>query len=285
MQSPQPISSLPPSSGPSADQQMTADRAERKYVLSMASANQLSRELSRRLDRHYPPEFLALPGTRQFATTIYFDTADRQLFCAAEQGSVKLRAREYYNVDPSLAQVVRRPEDLVRFDPVIWFELKAKDGDHVTKQRFGLPKREVPQFLAEGAFSPKSVALQSSKYGAKAEQLIEDVTRLYRRFNQPFRVDCVVNYRRVAWQNPTGTLRLTLDRQVSFFGPGDDLWDRRAPLIRETLGQVFGHAGGAVLEVKLRTPPPSWLSEIVTQLAGLPCNFSKFVAASRAVHG
>ncbi len=283
------VSSFPPPgpAGTHADQQMTADRSELKYLVSAPEATQVSREFARRLERHYPPGFLALPGTRQYSTTIYFDTVDRQLFRAAEQGStsVKLRAREYYNFDPSFAQLARRARDLVRFDPVIWFELKSKQGDHVTKQRFALAKQEVPQFLSRGEFSAASVEIQQARFGPQAEQLMQDVTGLYRRFNQPFQVDCIVNYRRIAWQDPAGSLRLTLDRQVSFFEPLSDLWTRREPLTRESLGPVRGNAQGAVLEVKLRGEPPSWLSECLARLSGLPCGFSKCLAASRAVHG
>lgn len=283
------LSSFPPpaTANPLADQQMTADRSERKYLVSALEATQLGREFNHRLERHYPPGFVTLPGTRQYSTTIYFDTVDRQLFRAAERGStsVKLRAREYYNFDPSLAQLARRTRDLVRFDPVIWFELKSKQGDHVTKQRFALAKDEVPQFLSQGEFSAASVEIQQARFGPQAEQLMQDVTDLYRRFNQPFQVDCIVNYRRIAWQDEAGSLRLTLDRQVSFFEPLSGLWTRQEPLTRESLGPVRASAPGAVLEVKLRGEPPPWLSECLAQLAGLPCGFSKFLAASRAVHG
>ncbi len=272
-----------------ADEKMTADRAERKYLLPLPAASRLARDLKGQNDiaRHYPPGFQALPGAQQFSTTIYFDTRDRLLFKATERGaaSQKLRAREYYNLDPSLTQLVTSVNQLVRFDPIIWFELKTKRGHHVTKRRFGLPKAQVPTFLHEGTISEEIVAVQREHYGDKAYDFVQEVVELCHDSHQPFEVDCLVNYRRAAWQDAAGELRITLDQRVSFFEPPADLWTRKTALIRETLGRPAAVMSSAVVEVKTRGDIPRWLLDLLGRYGATTSDFSKFGAASRAVHG
>src|SRR5690606_22541072 len=114
-----------------------------------------------------------LPNARLFSTTIYFDTRSRNLFEDARSGneSIKLRAREYYAVDPSMVQLARRPEELVRFDRVLWFELKHKHGGRVQKRRFGLPKPDVPAFLSNGRITEEMIDVQGSLLdGATSER-------------------------------------------------------------------------------------------------------------------
>src|SRR5256885_6857516 len=100
---------------------ITADREERKYILSAAGVPKLAGELDRALPPHrFKGEGAnRLPGARSYVTTIYFDTPSRDLFRAAQakDASVKLRAKEYYDVHPGLAEVVTDAAQLVRFRP------------------------------------------------------------------------------------------------------------------------------------------------------------------------
>lgn len=279
--------SWPPESRPAlGDELMTADRREQKYLLERQSAGELQRVLDARFERHFPPEVTRLPGAQQFSTTIYFDTPSRHLYqlASTEDTNVKLRAREYYNLDPSMVQLARRPEQLVRFDPVLWFELKAKRGNQVRKQRFGIPKQHVPSFLAAGHITQEMVDLQAEQHGPKAREALGEIAELCRSYGEPFEVDCIVNYRRIAWQNPEGTLRLTLDRQVSFFEAPSDIWSRRFALIKETLGTAKGVIDDCILEVKSRGPLPDWLAQALTLAKSERAEVSKFVSASSAVH-
>jgi hypothetical protein len=272
---------------PKSDVLMTEDRSEQKILLAGEYAQGLVRRIGSHFDRHFPPGALRLPGAQQFATTIYFDTASRHLFgqAAVATTSVKLRAREYYTLDPSMVQVAKRLEQMVRFDPVLWFELKHKQGHQVQKQRFGVPKHDVPGFLQDGRITEEMVDVQSERHGEKARQAMLDITKLCGLYGESFCVDCIVNYRRVAWQDPAGTLRLTLDRQVGFFDAPEDIWTRRFALIRETLGPARGVLDRAILEIKSRGELPDWLAEAIEEAHGERLDFSKFVSASRAVNG
>jgi hypothetical protein len=282
-----PLSDPLASSTLSNDALMTADRSEQKFRVALDKANLLAREIGARASRHFPRGAVKLPGAQQFSTTVYFDTPSRHLFNQASlhDASVKLRSREYYTLDPSMIHVARRPEQLVRFDPVMWFELKHKDGHHVKKHRFAIPKADVPAFLSDGRITPEMIQLQAPRHGDKARNALLEIADLCQYYGEPFGVDCIVNYRRVAWQDDAIALRLTLDRQVTFLTAPSDLWTRKSALTRESLGAPKGVLDCAILEVKSRASLPEWLEQTLTEIGTTLEDFSKFVAASRAVHG
>ncbi|MGH6960391.1 MAG: VTC domain-containing protein, partial [Dongiaceae bacterium] len=134
-----------------ADARMTADRQETKYVVQPSAAPALVRDLSLRLPRHLfkGDQVTALPGSRQYVTTVYFDTASRHLYydAVASESSLKLRAKEYYDLDPNFAELATHARQLVRPRPTLWLEFKHKDGARTGKRRLGIPKRDVPAFF------------------------------------------------------------------------------------------------------------------------------------------
>ena len=267
------------------DERMTANRMERKYLVERAAAGALQRRLDQHLSRHTHSE-RELPGAQLYATTVYFDTRSRHLFrqaTSADEG-VKLRAREYYAIDPSMVQLARRPEELVRFDRVLWFELKYRQRGHVQKRRFGIPKPDVPGFLSDGRITVEMVDVQARDYGEKARRVLREASGLCQHYGEPFGVDCLVNYRRVAWQDAAGTLRVTLDRDLRAYRAPDDLWTRQFALSAEALGQPSGVFGKAILEIKSRGPLPVWIDDALSSVGAESSDFSKFVTASRSVH-
>lgn len=299
---PSPLPAPCDSTRSSADELMTADRSERKYLLGLSDANAFSRKLDAHLSRHTHSRS-QLPNARLYSTTVYFDTHSRHLYQEASVAneSVKLRAREYYAVDPSMVQLARRPEELVRFDRVLWFELKHKQGGRVQKRRFGIPKPDVPAFLSNGRITEEMVDVQlqqrttddghshglnevAGQHGDKARSLLSEVSHLCQLYGEPFDVDCIVNYRRVAWQDERGLLRITLDRDVRFFPPPSDVWTRSFALTAETLGRPAAKLGHAIIEVKSRGTLPAWLESTLEATSAEASDFSKFVAASSHVH-
>jgi hypothetical protein len=95
---------------------------------------------------------------------------------------------------------------------------------------------------------------------------------------------CLVNYQRVAWQNPSAVLRVTLDFDVAFYRPPADLWTRRSALLRSTLGPTQGIEPWLIVEVKSRGDVPAWLADTLRACKANESSFSKFVRAGRAVH-
>lgn len=283
--------------GGDADARMTAARDELKYLVPARSLQPLAQALMRRLPHHRFAGAGAnkLPGPQHFVTTIYFDTPAREQYRAARahgEHNWKLRAKEYYDLHPSLAELATDPAQIVRYQPVLWLELKSKHGARTGKRRIGIPKRELPAFFAHGVVTEELIALQlraaarddaSGRGGA--ERALHAIAEYCRGFAEPLRADCLVNYRRLPWQSEDGALRVTLDVELAYFAAPADLWQRRTALVRESLGPPRGREAGGVLEVKTRGGVPEWLSALLAEASAEPRTFSKFEAASEAVHG
>jgi len=269
---------------------MTAERQEIKYVILQTSAQRLVQEASLKLPRH---RFTGagenpLPQPWHYVTTIYFDTPSRDLYRAAvaSESNLKLRAKEYYDVNPGLAELATDPRQLHHpFRPALFLEIKHKDGSRTGKRRVSIPKRDVPGFFGQGAITPEMIRLQEHVYGPAAERVLREVADLLGRYQEPMRADCLVNYRRLVWQDEPGAVRMTLDLGIAFFAPPEDLWQRDYTLVREELGSAVAVERRCVLEVKARGTPPAWLDTMLAQTGAVREGYSKFEAASRAVHG
>ncbi|MEZ4400738.1 MAG: VTC domain-containing protein [Kofleriaceae bacterium] len=282
------MASFPPP-GLDLDAQLTAHRREEKYLLAADDARAVAVAASAYLrpHRYRGAGANSLPGARHFVTTVYFDTPGRALFDAAQRSErhLKLRAKEYYDLHPDLTETATDPAELVRYQPILWLEIKSRDAGFTGKQRIGLPKVDVPGFFTEGRLSPEMRQIQEAAYGADAHAALAAVATLCNGFAEPLQADCLVNYRRQAWQDELGQLRLTLDHGLGMFRPPADLWARRRSLVRETLGTPVATEARRVLEVKTRGPAPGWLRDVLDARALTPVDFSKFAAASIAVHG
>lgn len=279
-----------PSTGQQIDARMTADRREAKYLLSAEQARVIVAALHRELvvHRHRGEGANTLPGAHHFVTTIYFDTASRALYQAAlasGDSHLKLRAKEYYDLHPELTETATEVRQLVRFSPILWLELKHKNGAHTGKRRIGIPKRDVPAFFAEGAITSEMVHIQERTFGQDARSVLRAVAELCASCAEPMRADCLVNYRRIAWQDPAGDLRVTIDGGLAFFAPPEDLWRRDWALVRQSLGAPVGVEPRRVLEVKSHGDPPAWLTVLLGAEGVDVVRFSKFDAASSSIHG
>jgi hypothetical protein len=274
----------------SADERITAERRELKYLLPSARLNELVSDLAGELPSH---RFVGeganrLPDPNHYVTTIYFDSASRRNFRAAVSNvetNVKFRAKEYYDLHPSLAELATDPDHIVRYQPWLWFELKAKDGYTTTKQRLRVPKKAVPALFESGQVIAES--LHSPEFGLDRTEWkgLDAIVEYCRRLDEPLEASCLVNYRRLSYQSPDGVLRVTVDLGLSFYAPPADLWTRNRALVRDDLGRRRGELDEAVVEVKSRSATPSWLERSLERAGVRPVHFSKFVAASEAVHG
>lgn len=272
------------------DARMTAERDERKYLIAADDVAAFTAAMSHHLPRHRFTGAGAnkLPAPRHFVTTIYFDTPSRDQYRAGREDSqhhLRMRAKEYYDLHPSLVELATDPRQIVKYQPVLWLELKFRDGERSGKRRIGIPKRDVPAFFAAGLVTAEMIELQRPLYGAEGEAVLREIAAYCGRYREPFRADCLVSYRRLPWQDLEGDLRVTLDVGLEFYAPPDDLWQREHALLRETLGAPRGRHEGAVLEVKSHGEPPAWLSQRLADVKATRAGFSKFEEASRAVHG
>lgn len=273
-----------------SDERITAHRREAKYLVTLDQARAVSAAVRQHLGshRHRGEGANQLPEAQHFVTTIYFDTPSRTLYTNARASAdmhLKLRAKEYYDLHPGLTETATDPRQLVRYQPVLWLELKHRSGMHTSKRRIGIPKRDVPALFANGRITSEMIEIQEAKYGNEARSVLDSLAELCAACAAPLAADCLVNYRRHAWQDADGHLRVTLDSGLAFFAPPPDLWERDWALVRQTLGPPVAAEGRRILEVKSRGAPPAWLFELLDRLHIVEQPFSKFEAAAGAVHG
>ena len=275
-----------------SDERLTAERDETKYLIGADQRAPLLEVLGKHLAPHrFTGEGAnLLPGAWHLVTTIYFDTPARTHYRAATgdtEHNVKIRAKEYYDLHPSLAELATDPGDIVRYQPWIWFEMKRRDGARTMKHRFRLPKRDVPACLNGGQVVPEALALPiTGVVPADSERAgIREIVAYCRALDEPLAASCLVNYRRLSWQDPDGDLRVTLDSGLTFFAVPGDLWQRRQPLVRDALGPARAREPRGVLEIKCRGSQPAWLESFLAAANVARERFSKFAAAASVVHG
>jgi hypothetical protein len=280
----------PAASARAGDALLTAEREEVKFLLRRERIQAFATAMARHLPHHrFTGEGAnPLPRPRHFVTTVYFDTESRHQYRAARANSgwnVKLRAKEYYDLHPSLAELATDPRQIVKFQPVLWLELKSKDGERTSKRRIGIPKRQIPGFLGQGAITPEMIELGRAAGDGDGEAVLREIADYCARYDQPLRADCLVNYRRMPWQDAEGLLRVTLDVGLELYAPPADLWQRDHALVRETLGAPKGRVDHGIVEIKARGEHPRWLTELLDEMGAERERWSKFEQASAAVHG
>lgn len=269
---------------PDADAAITAEREETKYLVDAVRLPALLRQVAQHLEPHRFTGEAAnrLPGAEHFVTTLYFDTPGRAYYAAArqnQQSNLKIRAKEYYDLHPSLAELATDPEQILRYQPWLWFELKRREGLTTSKRRFRFPKLAAATLFDEQR-APELAQLSGAEH-EDAQALIAHV----RAQAEPVAPSALVNYRRLSFQNADSTLRVTVDLGLSYFPVPPDLFRRVRPLSRAELGRVAGAEKRAVVEVKRLAPLPGWLEQALAEASSGAITFSKFVAASEAVHG
>jgi hypothetical protein len=211
-----------------------------------------------------------------YVTTLYFDSDTQDIARACECGTdgIRLRAREY--CDQLAEQVMRR-------EPLLWLEVKTRTGARTRKIRFAIPSEEVHTVLCDGVIS-EQLRFPSRAWGQSTEAVLHEITQLCMHTG-PLKPDCMARYRRRAWQDACETLRVTLDTELAFFRPhwsGTSLADA----IAEPPSAQLSHG---LVEIKARGEHPTWLRDLIVAAGLEPAYdgghvFSKFVAASHAVH-
>lgn len=271
---------------------MFEERSEHVYFLAPCHVQ----TFVQRVGEHLGAEFFHSEGSvrseppAHYVMTLYFDSDTRAIAqaCTNSDRSVKLRARQYYDQDPELG---------IRLEPLVWLEVKTHAGDSTRKLRFAIPAEEVQACLRNGVITESMIRFQRRAWGPAAETALEAITELCRQAAGPLRPDCLAHYRRQAWQDADDTVRITLDTELAFHPVPAPLFERG--MTGTTLNDVVSEPPVArlplcLVEIKVRErvplrASPSWLHELIMDVALEPARdgqqtFSKFLAASRAVH-
>ncbi len=266
---------------PSTDK-MFEERAELTYFMSADKAPAFIEQVGRQLEVHAFHWSESEEPPPHYVTTLYFDSDTREIVRACESGheSVRLRAREYYDRDPELG-ILR--------EPLLWLEVKTRAGASTRKARFAIPSDEIRSFLTDGSITRGMIMLQRPVWGESAEAVLNEVADLCNHTVGPLKPDCLAHYRRRAWQDAEETIRVTLDTELAFHRPPANLFQSGMTLSEALVTPPVAQPPFCLVEVKLRGPMPDWLGQLIRDIGLEPAldglqAFSKFVAASHAVH-
>jgi hypothetical protein len=258
---------------------MVEERSEQVYFLAPAATPTFVDVVASHLDEDAYCRSDA-SGRAHYVTTLYFDSESRAIARACETGAgMRLRAREYYDRLPAAVQR----------EPLLWLEVKTRAGASTRKVRFAIPSDEVPTYLHDGVIDPSTLEQEHARWTGSAELVLHEIGQLCMLASGPLRPDCVAQYRRRAWQDASETLRITLDTELAFHRPPAHPFADGHSLSEALTEPPVARVVDSLVEIKRRGDSPAWLSQLVRELDMRPASeglhsFSKFVAASRAVH-
>jgi SPX domain protein involved in polyphosphate accumulation len=217
-----------------------------------------------------------------YITTLYFDSDTHALAraCESGHGDIRLRAREYCD---------QLTEQRIRREPLLGLVVMTRIGPSTRKIRFSIPSNDVPTALGDGVISERlAFQSQTRAWGQPAESVLHEIAQLSVHTG-PLRPDCMSHYRRRAWKDTSESLRITLDTDLAFFRPPSHLPWSDTTLADAITKPPVGQLRDSLVEIKARGEQPAWLCELMVEVGLAPARegervFSKFVAASHAVH-
>ena len=216
-------------------------RYELKYLLDRGQTAWL---VSRIRGRMEPDRY-----GRTSIASLYYDTPDFRLVRASLDKPAfkeKLRLRSY---------------GLATEDSPVFLELKRKASGIVYKRRVQTTLPQVREFFAG------------------ADELFEDrqisrELKWFRDYYEPLQPACLIIYDRVAYYEPDGDLRLTID-----FNPRYRM--EAMNLTCSMDGIPLRPEGDTVLEIKVQAAMPLWLTAILEEGRIFRNSFSKYGEAYR----
>jgi SPX domain protein involved in polyphosphate accumulation len=247
---------------------ITDDRIELKLRIDPSQTAQLLAIAAAHLPEHHfdGSRRTQAPTLRHYITTVYLDTPSHALYraVAADEASLKIRVREYYDVQD--------PAGVVRQEPSIFVELKNKEFGRTRKRRTALSKARLPSLLEQQVVDDEVT-----------DAVLAELRRVRGVLGEPLGPSCAVNYWRRAFQAPDASLRITIDQDVAFFVADEHILSSAPVLSRSNLGEPVRVEVPHVVEIKHRSSIPAWLQQAVEAVGGDASTFSKFQAGSRAV--
>ncbi len=216
-------------------------RRELKYILRPEQIALLRRAMAGHME---PDQF----GQTTIAS-LYYDTPDYRLIRASLEKpdfKEKLRLRSYGRATE------RSP---------VFLELKRKSLGVVYKRRVRTTVGGAERFLR-------------GESGGPDDSQISRELAAFRNYYGTLRPSCLILYDRTAYVEPGGELRLTIDENPRYRTQALDL-------TRPMDGIPLLDEGCAILELKVQTALPLWLSRVLSEARICKTNFSKYGEAYR----
>ena len=216
-------------------------RYEMKYLLN----SEQTRRFREKLQGHMQID----QYDKTSIASLYYDTPNYQLIRSSLEKPVfkeKIRLRSY---------------GLATEDSPVFLEMKRKANGVVYKRRIQTTIPLASQFFAE----------ESNVYDGG--QITREITA-FRDHYRMLRPTCLIIYDRIAYFEPDGDLRLTIDENPRY--RLDDL-----TLTKSMNGIPLLDPGWTILEIKVQNAMPLWLTSILTECGVRKGSFSKYGEAYR----
>jgi SPX domain protein involved in polyphosphate accumulation len=226
------------------------DRLERKFQVEINEDG--FTEFWRHLRSFLNPYGLVPVQEITSVGTVYFDNQDYDLLryillIRRSHILFRLRAYEYYG---------RPPEPISEY----WLEVKIRNDERRRKKRLRLRRQVLNRFL-NGEDVAREV-LDDNREGTDAES----IRHLYNEMRETFftfglRPVLLVTYKRVAFQNDTGSERLSLDWDIQYFQATQSIYsfDSWKYLVEPPAGK----AKEIVMELKYPVDSlPGWIADL-----------------------
>ncbi|MCR5181434.1 MAG: polyphosphate polymerase domain-containing protein [Clostridia bacterium] len=222
-------------------------RTEIKYVLDPVQ----TRYIMQAIKGHMMPDEY---GITQIAS-LYYDTEDKRLIANSIQKppfKEKIRVRSY---------------GLATENSPVFLELKRKAKGTVYKRRISTDISGVSQFFAGGSLLGSDGSFPDNrKY---SESQITRELEYFRDYYQSLKPACLIIYDRLAYFEPDGDLRITLD-----FNPR--YRDHDLNLYTSMEGESLLPNGYCIMEIKVQQAMPLWLCRILSAGKIYKTSFSKY---------
>ncbi len=259
---------------------ITKSRNEIKFLLDKPNALFLRKEIKKNLSRHVFTKGKKLT----LVSTIYFDTPDFFFYKHSEENhanNVKIRAKEYYYFDSELVEHAYNFESLFEYTPYLFLEIKRRKNNNTSKKRIKIEKNRLPEIL-KALCTKKNIELQNVPSNDLNEFKKEiDIITQNKTLESIIPV-AISNYTRDAFENPEGSIRISMDYDLSYHLPPDNLFKNELALVKENLPISIEKEKRIILEVKHTEAFPEWLQNFTNNIP--KSDFSKFRHCCRSIY-
>ena len=226
--------------------QNTFMRYEIKYLVTAEQRRAIMEAVSQFME---PDEY-----GRSTICNIYYDTPDMRLVRRSIEKPVykeKLRVRCYGTASA---------------DDKVFVELKKKYDDVVFKRRVSMKEEQAGKYLAGECNSPKQ------------NQIVSEIDYFIAGYSG-IAPAAYISYEREAYfANDDPNLRITLDDNI--------LWrDYDLSLSKGAYGNPLLNPGQSLMEIKVSSAMPLWLTHLLSEQKIYKVNFSKYGNAYKAMTG
>jgi hypothetical protein len=225
-------------------------RFELKYLIPEAIALKVRQFIAAYLELD---EYGAtMPNLSYPVHSLYVDSDDLHTYWATINGDknrYKLRLR-YYNEKP---------------ESPVFFEIKSRMNNTISKQRGGVRRQSVGEILAGQLPSPVNILSKDPRQFFAIQRFCELM------MNLNAKPKTHVAYWREAWISPRdNSVRVTMDREVQCEP------DPSARLLTTMVNPVVPFGNEVILELKFTTRFPDWFKELVSAFGLMQCGAAKY---------